>query len=93
MFTVVHEMGQFLLYSACIFLPCACVELLISPPGKQKVVVNNMKATSDTTNTLIAFILYHVVKSIYSVHTILSQQTSGSKFHMTLVNKLIINEC
>ena len=42
------------------FLPCVCVELLISPPGKQKVVVHNMIATSDTTNILIAIILYHV---------------------------------
>ena len=58
------------------FLPCVCVELLISPPGKQKVVVNNMIATSDTTNILIAIILYLVVKSVYLVHTMISQQTN-----------------
>jgi hypothetical protein len=58
------------------FLPCAYVELLISPPGKQKVVVNCMTATSDTTNTLIAFILYHAVESICLVRTMISQQAS-----------------
>jgi len=76
MLTFVHEMGLFLSYSACIFLPCVCVELLISPPGKQKVVVNNMTATSDTTTILRAIILYHVIQSIYLVHTMISQQTS-----------------
>jgi hypothetical protein len=69
-------MGLYLSYSAWIFLPCACVELLISPPAKQKVVVNYMTSTSDTTNTLLAFILYHVVESIYSAHTMILQQTS-----------------
>ena len=57
------------------FLPCVCVELLISPPGKQKV-VNNMTATSDTTNILIPIILYHVIESVYSVCTMISQETS-----------------
>jgi hypothetical protein len=94
MLKVLHEMGLFLSYSAWIFLPCACVELLISPPGKQKVVVNYMTGTSDTTNTLICI---HTIPcsriNLFGTYYDITTDQSGTKFHMILVNELITNKC